>query len=122
MITIVAGSDPQVRIVRIEGELDVVTVDTCRADLDRVLAATDPPSMLVIDLRPLTILAAVGLHMLGELAVGLNGRGVTTVVAVHPGSLARRLLYMAGLDQRFVVLDVPLQAVPDTPAGAGAGW
>jgi hypothetical protein len=63
--------------------------------------------------RDLSILSAAGLHVLDELAFDLDKRGITTTVAVQPGSLARRLLYLAGLDQRLVVLDASLPVCSD---------
>jgi len=116
MFTIVAGTDPQVLVVRVEGELDITSVDARRSDLDRAIhdhlervsTAVGGPSLVVIDLRSVTILSAAGLHMLGELAVGLGQQWISTAVAVQPESIARRLLYLAGLDQRLVVLDAPL--------------
>jgi hypothetical protein len=66
------------------------------------------------DVRDLSILSAAGLHVLDELAFDLDKRGITTTtVAVQPGSLARRLLYLAGLDQRLVVLDASLPVCSD---------
>src|SRR5689334_19087341 len=110
MFTIVAGADPQVLVVRVDGELDITSVDARRSDLDRAIhdhlervsTVAGGPSLVVIDLRNVTILSAAGLHMLGELAVDLGQEWISTAVAVQPASIARRLLYLAGLDQRLV--------------------
>lgn len=120
MFTVVAATDPQVLVIRVDGELDIDAADSSRSDLDRTLhralddtARTTSPSLVVVDLRGLTMLSAAGLHVLSDFAADLNSRGITTTVAVQRDSLARRLLYLAGLDQHLIVLDAPLSTSSD---------
>lgn len=107
-------------IFQIRGELDLTTVDACYAELRGSLGpavgdrGSEHPSgssdlsswtMVVLDLRELTFLSAAGLHMPGELTDVLIGRGIDTGIAAEPGSLTRRVLYLAGLDRRAIVLE-----------------
>jgi hypothetical protein len=56
--------------------------------------------------------------VLSDFAADLNSRGITTTVAVQRDSLARRLLYLAGLDQHLIVLDIVLDAPLSTSSDA----
>jgi anti-anti-sigma regulatory factor len=113
--------DRDMLIFRIHGELDLDTVGTCRAELDHSLrcAVRDRGgerssklpdaswTLVVLDLRGFAFLSAAGLRMLGELADALSAQGIAIGIAAEPGSLTRRVLHLAGLDRRAVLLDAP---------------
>jgi anti-anti-sigma regulatory factor len=131
---VVTARDHGMLVFRIHGELDLATVGACRANLDHLLGRavrdcsgeyesrlSDAPSwtLVLLDLRELTFLSAAGLRMLGEIAGMLTEQGIATTIAAEPGSLTRRVLYLAGLDRRAIVIDA-LDEHPLIPSPAAA--
>lgn len=119
---VVTARDHEMLIFRIHGELDLASVGSYRAELDHRLRcavrdrrtehssrgpAAGSWTIVVLDLREFTFLSAAGLRMLGDLADTLAAQGITIGIAAKPGSLTRRVLYLAGLDRRAVMLDAP---------------
>jgi anti-anti-sigma factor len=118
-VTTIAAPDQRMRILKIDGELDIATIDACRAELDAALADCRqcrgapptshrrPPSAVVLDLSGLTFLSVAGIRMLSAVVHPLSAQHIRTVVAVPRDGIVRRLVHLAGLDRQVVVVDHP---------------
>ena len=91
-LTIVVDDTVSPRVLRIDGEIDMATVDQLRAALGRALA--DDPTT-VVDLGGVTFLGAEGMRVFLGAASELNGSGPLRFV--HAQRLAW-LLDLVGLN------------------------
>jgi anti-sigma B factor antagonist len=101
-LTIEVERSPDVAVVRLVGELDVMTVGRLRAALDQLLLGVEP---VVVDLRDLTFIDSAGLGALvraHKKARVLQGR-LTFVLS--PDSHANRLLRLTGLHRVLRVVE-----------------
>jgi len=98
-----------VAVLRVCGEIDMVTASSFAKGIDDVLVS-DPPS-LVIDLSEVTLLASAGLRLL----VMANERfGKSSGFTVAARSAAARVIELTDLDQTFHMyptLDEAFEAV-----------
>jgi anti-anti-sigma factor len=92
------------RIVSLEGELDLATVDCLNDAL--VLATGDHPAVLLVDLRGLTFIGSTGLRSLLETQECCRAMGCRLVL-VRGGRPAQRLFQIAGLEDRFEFVNDP---------------
>jgi anti-anti-sigma factor len=111
-----------VLVLRVEGELDIATADTCRARLSDTLAeihrhraasstSHEPPvGAVVLDLSELTFLSVRGMRMLSEFADALSRQAIATVLVARPGAFIRRVACLAGLDRMMTIVDGPYDA------------
>ncbi|MBP2473234.1 anti-anti-sigma factor [Crossiella equi] len=84
------------------GEIDLLTVDSLRAELDSVLAET--PALLVLDLGGVSFLASCGLAALVELHRRASAEGVP-VRLVSTARSVTRPLSATGLLREFTLFD-----------------
>ena len=95
------------------GEVDLVTVDTVRANL---LDAAREARRVVLDLRQVTFMDSSGLRLLVEAQQLAEQDGFAFAVVRGPASL-ERLFEVTGLDRRLDLHDDPAQAADGGPAG-----
>jgi anti-sigma B factor antagonist len=96
-----------VAIVQPRGELDLVTVETLRAELDGVKST----ERLVLDLRGLSFLDSTGLRLLVTLHRRAQRDGLQLTV-VAPAPPVDRAIQLCGLDQ-----ELPFVAAVDVERG-----
>ncbi len=117
-VSIVVTSRPGELVLRLGGELDIATVGTCRSDLSDAIeerwrrkspagSGEADLALVVLDLSGLTFLSVAGLRMLAALAARLGRHHVTTIAAVPPTGLIRRLVHLAGLHRQMSIVDAP---------------
>ncbi len=105
-------------VVRLSGELDVVTVTA----FDRVVAdvfAGSPPPVLVVDLADLTFADCAGLSGLVVARNRATASG-TSLVLAQPRPNVARTLSLTGLDRTFTVA-TDRRAPPDGGRTASGG-
>ena len=78
-------------VLRVRGELDLLTADELRSALAEALAAD---ATVVVDLDGVTFVDACGLRVILEVAESLNGEGPLRIVN---GRMVERLLRIVGL-------------------------
>ncbi|MGO8850128.1 STAS domain-containing protein [Mycobacterium sp.] len=101
-----------VSVVRVGGEIDLVTVPALEQAIDVVVA--ESPAALVIDLSGVEFLGSVGLKILAATHEKLGTATQFGVVARGPAT--RRPIHLTGLDKIFLLyptLDDALSAVRD---------
>jgi anti-sigma B factor antagonist len=105
---------PGVRIVVFTGDLDIASEGDATAALE---AALGDDGVLVADLRELAFLDSTGVRVLLGADLQAKERGVRFGVARGDG-MVRRLLEVTRIDQRFPVVDDPVELTRD-PAASG---
>lgn len=105
-------------IVQPHGELDLATVETLRAALDRVENAR----RLMLDLRGLSFIDSTGLHLLGALHQHAQRDGFQLTL-VAPAAPADKAIQLSGLDQAlpFVAADDVDDRHPSEPTSSPHG-
>jgi anti-sigma B factor antagonist len=102
-------------VLRVDGELDMLTVPDLRADVHRATAATaDSAECVVIDLTTVRFLSSSGLHLLISIHADLAAESRTLRVVTGPGRAVVRPLRITGLDGL-------LHLYPDLAAALAAG-
>ncbi|ORW72266.1 anti-anti-sigma factor [Mycobacterium saskatchewanense] len=99
-----------VSVVRVSGEIDLVTAPTLEQAIGAVVA--ESPTALVIDLSAVEFLGSVGLKILAATHEKLGASTQFGVVARGPAT--RRPIHLTGLDKTFPLyptLDEALTAV-----------
>jgi anti-sigma B factor antagonist len=86
---------PGARGLRLEGELDIGTVEALRPALDQAATAGGP---LVIDLRELTFMDSTALHAWVKAAELLAQHGWCIYLHVS-GGIVERVMELAGMDR-----------------------
>ena len=94
-----------VAVVQPRGELDLDTVDSLRAALDRI----ENVGRLVLDLRGLSFIGTTGLHLLMALHAHARERGFELMLVAPPAPVDRAIR-LCGLDEVL-----PFTAVVDVP-------
>lgn len=84
-------------VLEVAGEVDLLTANQFRTALREAL--TDPPYVLVVDLRELTFLGSIGLSHLLE----ANAAAGPDVLRLVPSRAARRTIEVAGMDRLLIV-------------------
>ena len=92
-------------IVRPRGELDLATVETLSAALDRI----DRAGRLVLDLRGLSFIDSTGLRLLVALHQRCQRDGLDLLL-ISPEAPADRAIQLSGLDQALPFAS-PVEAV-----------
>ena len=105
--------DGEITVLVPVGEVDLVTVDTVRANL---LDAAREARRVVLDLRQVTFMDSSGLRLLVEAQQRADQDGFAFAVVRGPASL-ERLFEVTGLDRRLDLHDDPAQAADGGPAG-----
>jgi anti-anti-sigma factor len=82
------------RALRLEGELDMMTIELLQGRLDDASAAGGP---LVVDLRELTFMDSTGIHAWVKASQLLAAHGWCVYLHVR-GGIVERVLNVAGLD------------------------
>ena len=98
-----------VAIVQPSGELDLATVETLHAALD----AIDSAARLVLDLRGLSFIDVIGLHLL----VALHQRAQRDrfdLTLIAPAAPADKAIQLCGLDQALPFV-APIDALDSEP-------
>jgi anti-anti-sigma factor len=98
------------RVLRLVGELDVLTVPGVRVKLDEVLLTFDELS-LIVDLTPVTFIASVGVGVLVEIRRQVSERGGRLIVVLPPGGRPRRLFELTRMIDYFEVRETLEDAV-----------
>lgn len=100
----VLGTDADgVRVLRVDGELDVAVVP---ALLDRVGELLDGAADAVLDLTGATFFDSSGVRLVDRLLRACRSAGGRLVVAAPPGSTSRRVLEVVGMGGDLVADDV----------------
>jgi anti-sigma B factor antagonist len=86
---------PGARALRLEGELDMETIELLQGRLDDASAAGGP---LVVDLRELTFMDSTGIHAWVKASKLLAAHGWCVYLHVR-GRLVERVLEVAALDE-----------------------
>ncbi|HEX3294128.1 MAG TPA: STAS domain-containing protein [Solirubrobacterales bacterium] len=104
LLDIAVSEDGGVRILRLEGELDMAGVD----QFERLLAADRPPekATFVVDLRALTFIDSSGLRALIMADQRVRDGGGRFVV-VRATDRVNEVLEMTGVAQRIELVDEP---------------
>jgi len=103
-----------VAIVQPSGELDLATVETLHAALD----AIDSAARLVLDLRGLSFIDVIGLHLL----VALHQRAQRDrfqLTLIAPAAPADRAIQLCGLDQALPFV-APIDALDSEPGDSAS--
>ncbi|MEW1738793.1 STAS domain-containing protein [Nocardia beijingensis] len=97
-----------VTVLLVAGEIDVATAPRFRAELSR--ACSRPAATLVLDLSPVTFLAAAGLSILVEAQAEAtrSRRRMTLITTVRPVDRAIEITGLADLFHRVSSLDAAL--------------
>lgn len=83
-----------VTVVTLEGDLDKLTSDAARVELERAVG----PGAVLVDLSPVTFLDSAGLHVLFRLARATAKAGTRLGLVVPAGSPLRRLVEITNVD------------------------
>lgn len=105
-------------VLRLAGELDLLTVPDLQARLAEVVAATT--GAVVADLTAVRFLSSSGLHLLLTLRSELVARGRPLRLVVGESRAVTRPLLITGLDRLLELhpdLDTALTAPPPEPRG-----
>lgn len=99
---------PALYAIRLEGELDVGTVELLQ---DELAAGLDSDcERVLVDLSALRFIDSTGLWILLE-AQSLGEQAGDRLSFLRPGGAARRVLEIAGVDERLRFVDWPPTAV-----------
>jgi anti-anti-sigma factor len=93
--------------VRLRGEADMSVENCLRAALYEAVAATPPPSAVIIDLRDLTFLDCAAVRVLLETSRLAQAAAVPLTVC-DPQPLVRRVLGALGLAELLGLATVPM--------------
>lgn len=107
-------------VVTLEGELNKLTSDVARSELDRVLGA----ERLLVDLSAVTFLDSAGLHVLFRVAQAVTKAGGRLGVVVPPESPLRRVVeitHVAGAALVCDSLEAGASALHGVSATEGSG-
>lgn len=107
-------------VVTLEGELDKLTSDAARGELDRAIGA----DRLIVDLSSVTFLDSAGLHVLFRLARGVTKSGGRLGVVVPAESPLRRVVeitHLAGVASVCGSVEEGVSTLRGIPAAHGAG-
>jgi anti-anti-sigma factor len=85
----------EVRVVAVEGDVDMQSAPALREELRR--AVTNEDAGLVADLSTTTYLDSAGVNVLFELAEELNDRQLGFAVVIPEGSLVERVVTLVDL-------------------------
>jgi anti-sigma B factor antagonist len=107
---------PGATIVTFRGELDIASEADAAATLE---AALDGAGMLVADLRELDFLDSTGVRVLLTADLRAREHGVRFGVARGQG-MVRRLFEVTRIDQRFPVVDDPVELMGGEPPPSAA--
>ncbi len=91
-----------VRVLRVIGELDAVTVPGVAMKLDEALLTFDDLS-LVVDLTQVTFIASVGVSALVEMRREVHRRRGRLILVLPPQGRARRLFVLTRMVDHFEV-------------------
>jgi anti-anti-sigma factor len=94
-----------VAVVQPHGELDLDSIDSLRAALDRI----ENVGRLVLDLRGLSFIGSTGLHLLMALHAHAQASGFELMIVAPPAPVDRAIR-LSGLDEVL-----PFTAVVDVP-------
>jgi anti-sigma B factor antagonist len=109
-----AISQPDCLLVRLVGELDVLTVPAAKAEIRRALEGESRP--LVIDLSDVPFVDSAGLSLLLFSARQCRGRQERVALAGLSGRV-QQTLSVTGLLQLFAVYPTPAEAIDALVAG-----
>jgi anti-sigma B factor antagonist len=98
-LTVDSQQEGPCAVVRAAGELDIAAVPWLRLELDRALAASRPPC-LVLNLTEVTFCDSYGLDLLIQTFRRVRDAGGRMIIVTAPGVLSR-LLMITNLDRRF---------------------
>jgi anti-anti-sigma factor len=125
-VSIIAAFGREELILRLGGELDIATVETCRRDLtDAIDERRGRPcpagslTVVVLDLSELMFLSACGLRMLTDLAERLARLHITTVVVVRPNGIICRLVHLVGRDRQLTIVGARSSRTPASSSPFG---
>ena len=104
LFDVTVSDDGGVRVLRLEGELDLAGVD----QFEHLLAADRPPATatFVVDLRGLTFIDSSGLRALIMADQGVRQEGGRLIV-VRGADRVNEVLEMTGVAQRIELVDEP---------------
>lgn len=84
---------PDIHVVTLHGELDVVSADGLANSLVELAGST-----LVVDLSGLTFMDSSGIGALVRAKTRIRANGLGDLVLTRPGDIVRRALEIVGLD------------------------
>lgn len=90
-----------VAIVRLEGELDKLTTDAARLELERAVGG----DAVLVDLSSVEFLDSAGLHVLFRLARATSRTGGRLAMVIPKTSPLRRLVEITNVDEIAPVCD-----------------
>jgi anti-sigma B factor antagonist len=105
---------PGLDLVAAVGELDLLTAPRLRSVLLEPAVCAQP--VLVVDLSALAFIDSTGLGTLIETERSTRARGARLVLVVPPGTVAARVLAIAGLDAVFTTSFSLTEALGQTAA------
>ncbi|MEV7043136.1 STAS domain-containing protein [Amycolatopsis sp. NPDC051061] len=98
-------------VVEVRGELDIGTVLRWTTLIEAAICELPEPHLLVLDLMALEFLSAQGVRGLFAAIECCRDRGTAGCLIVNPGSVADRVVRMAGLADRVRVFPNRLTAI-----------
>ncbi|MCW2714815.1 MAG: anti-sigma factor antagonist [Frankiales bacterium] len=93
----------RVRVLRATGELDVMT---SRSVLPALPEMVEGAAGVVLDVSAVTFFDSSGLRLVDRLARACGGQGAQLRVVAPPGTMARRVLEIAGMVAHLVEDDL----------------
>lgn len=104
----VVTADAPVRVLRMQGEVDIETAREWRPELTEAVGDTTTP--LIVDLSRVTFLDSTGLGLLVQANSRLRRQGRPLVLVVVPDSPVARVLEATNLVAHFEIFGDPLAA------------
>lgn len=97
------------RVLRLVGELDILTVPDLRVKLEEALTSDD--LSLVVDLTQVTFIASVGVGALVELRLRVAEHDGRLIVVLPRGGRARRMFEITRMVEQFEIQETVEDAV-----------
>ncbi|HVV19970.1 MAG TPA: STAS domain-containing protein [Pseudonocardiaceae bacterium] len=113
-IDVVRTTTNRALILRVTGDIDMVTVEAANTSLRAAAATLPPPWLVVLDLTDVGFFGAAGVRLLRQWIDGCAEQGIRVHVVVDPASVALRVFRIVGLDE-----DVP--TFPDLSRALDSG-
>lgn len=111
-VTLATTATDYALVVRLGGEVDLLTAGPMEVALRDATAELPPPDLVVLDLTAITFFSVAGAHTVDSFAATCAERGVRTHLIVDSSSTVYRLIQMTELCRRTPMFTTLEQALP----------